>query len=270
MHTANERDDIRRFSMARIDEIAPDLYRVSIFMPEIDLQFNHFLIKDDQPLLFHTGMRRMFPEVRDAVATLIDPAALRWISWSHFEVDECGALNEWLTVAPRAQAICSQVGAAVNIEDFAIRPPRGIAKGEVIETGGHTYRYVPTPHLPHGWDAGVLFEEKSGVLLCSDLFHQVGDVEPVTSTDVLGRWDAAIAAYQAHPVLMDYVPVTAATRRRLNELADLHPRVLAAMHGSTFVGDGAAALRSAADMLERRLRAAGGWAAHPPPPSTGT
>ena len=110
--------------MARIDEIAPDLYRVSIYMPQFDLQFNHFLIKDDEPLLFHTGMRRMFPEVRDAVAQVIDPAALRWISWSHFEVDECGALNEWLTVAPRAQAICSQVGAAVNIEDFAIRPPR--------------------------------------------------------------------------------------------------------------------------------------------------
>ena len=108
--------------MARIDEIAPDLYRVSIYVPQFDLQFNHFLIKDDEPLLFHTGMRRMFPEVRDAVAKLIDPAALRWISWSHFEVDECGALNEWLAVAPHAQAICSQVGAAVNIEDFADPP----------------------------------------------------------------------------------------------------------------------------------------------------
>ena len=112
---------------------------------------------------------------------------------------------------------------------------------------------MPTPHLPHGWDAGVLFEETSGVLLCSDLFHQVGDVEPVTTTDILGRWDAAIAAYQVHPILMDYVPLTASTERRLEELADLKPRVLAAMHGSTFVGDGGAALRSAAAMLERRL-----------------
>ena len=185
--------------MARIDEIAPDLYRVSVYAPQFDLQFNHFLINDDEPLLFHTGMRRMFPEVRDAVAKVIDLDALRWISWSHFEVDECGALNDWLAVAPRAQAICSQVGAAVNIEDFADRPPRGLSKDEVIETGRHRYRFVPTPHLPHGWDAGVLFEEKSGVLLCSDLFHQIGDVEPVTSGDVLGRWDAAIAAYQAHP-----------------------------------------------------------------------
>jgi hypothetical protein len=148
------------------------------------------------------------------------------------------------------------VGAAVNIDDFANRPARGLSKDDVIETGQHRYRYVPTPHLPHGWDAGVLFEEKSGVLLCSDLFHQVGDVEPVTSADVLGRWDAAVAAYQQHPVLMDYMPLTPATRRRLDELANLQPRVLAAMHGSTFVGDGAAALRAAADMLERRLGAA--------------
>jgi flavorubredoxin len=247
---------VRRCPMARIDEIAPDVYRVSIYAPQFDLQFNHFLIKDEEPLLFHTGMRRMFPEVRDVVARLIDPADLRWISWSHFEVDECGALNEWLAVAPRAQAVCSQVGAAVNIEDFAHRPPRGLGRDDVIETGRHVYRYVPTPHLPHGWDAGVLFDEKSGVLLCSDLFHQLGDVEAVTTADVLGRWDAAVAAYQAHPVLMDYVPLTPATRRRLNELADLQPTVLAAMHGSSFVGDGEAALRAAADMLQRRLGAA--------------
>jgi hypothetical protein len=253
---AGKETGVRRCSMARIDEIAPDLFRVSIYVPQFDLQFNHFVIRDDEPLLFHTGMRKMFPEVREAVAKLIDPATLRWISWSHFEVDECGALNEWLAVAPNAQAICSQVGAMVNLEDFANRPPMGLSKNDVIETGRHRYRFVPTPHLPHGWDAGVLFEEKSSVLLCSDLFHQVGDVEPVTSNDILGRWDAAVAAYQQHPVLMGYVPLTPDTRRRLNELADLQPKVLAAMHGSTFVGDGAAALRSAADMLQRRLGAA--------------
>jgi flavorubredoxin len=242
--------------MARIDEIAPDLYRVSVYVRQIDLQFNHFLIKDDEPLLFHTGMRKMFPEVREAMAKLIDLTSIRWISWSHFEVDECGALNEWLAVAPHAQAICGHLGALLNVNDYADRPPRAVAKGDLIKTGRHKYRFVPTPHLPHGWDAGVLFEEESGVLLCSDLFHQIGDVEPVTSQDVLGRWDAAIAAYQAHPVLMDYVPLTPATRRRLNELADLRPRVLAAQHGSTFVGDGGSALRSAADILERRLGAA--------------
>src|SRR5689334_281378 len=185
--------------MARIDEIAPDLYRVSVYLPQIDLQFNHFLVRDTEPLLFHTGMRRMFPEVREAVARLIDPATLRWTSWSHFEVDECGALNEWLAIAPNAQAACGQLGAMVNLQDFADRPARGLAPSEILETGRHRFRWVPTPHLPHGWDAGVLFEEKDRVLLCSDLFHQIGQLEPITRADVLGRWESAIAAYQAHP-----------------------------------------------------------------------
>jgi flavorubredoxin len=198
-------------------------------------------------------MRRMFPEVRDAVARLIDPATLRWISWSHFEVDECGALNDWLAIAPQAQPACGQVGALVNLEDFAARPPRGLTRADVIETGRHRFRWVPTPHLPHGWDAGVLFEETDRVLLCSDLFHQVGQVEAVTHADVLGRWEQAIAAYQAHPVLMDYMPFTPRTRARLEELAGLEPKYLAAMHGSTFAGDGGAALRAAGDVLERQL-----------------
>jgi len=158
--------------MARIDEIAPDLFRISIYVPQIDLQFNHFLVRDEEPLLFHTGMRRMFPDVRDAVARVLDPATIRWISWSHFEVDECGALNDWLAIAPRAQAACSQVGVLVNLEDFAARRPRGLTRDEVIDTGRHRFRFIPTPHLPHGWDAGVLFEENSRLLLCSDLFHQ--------------------------------------------------------------------------------------------------
>ena len=241
--------------MAKIDEIAPDLFRISVFAPGMDLQFNHFVVRDDEPLLFHTGMRKMFPEVREAVARIIDPATLRWISWSHFEVDECGALNDWLAVAPHAQPACSEVGVLVNLHDFSDRPARGLSKDDVIDTGRHRYRYVPTPHLPHGWDAGVLFEERDRILLCSDLFHQLVDVEAVTSADILGRWDAAVAAYQNHPVLMDYVPLTPATRHRLNELAALQPRILAAMHGSSFVGDAASALRDAGDMLERRLGA---------------
>ena len=239
--------------MAQIDEITEDLYRISIYVPEFDLQFNHFLVRDTEPLLFHTGMRRMFPEVRDAVARLIDPATLRWISWSHFEVDECGALNEWLAIAPNAQAACGQLGAMVNLQDFADRPPRGLAPSEILETGRHRFRWVPTPHLPHGWDAGVLFEETDRVLLCSDLFHQIGQLEAVTQNDVLGRWESAIAAYQAHPVLMDYMPFTPKTRLRLEHLATLEPRFLAAMHGSTFEGDGASALRAAGDVLERQL-----------------
>ena len=243
--------------MARIDEIAPDLFRISAYVPEFNLQFNHFLVRDEEPLLFHTGMRRMFPQIRDAVGRLIDLTSLRWISWSHFEVDECGALNEWLAVAPQAQGACSEVGAMVNLQDFANRPPRGLAPGDVLQTGRHRYRFVPTPHLPHGWDAGMLFEETERVLLCSDLFHQIGgDLEPITTEDVLGRWDSAIAAMQAHPVLMDYVPFTPKTRARLETLAALEPRLLATMHGSSFAGDGGAALRAAGDMLEARLGAA--------------
>lgn len=239
--------------MAQIDEIAPDLYRISVLVPELNMQFNHFLVRDDEPLLFHTGMRRMFPVVSEAVGRLIDPASLRWISWSHFEVDECGALNQWLGVAPNAQAVCGQVGAMVNLQDFADREPRGLAPGDVLATGRHRFRWVPTPHLPHGWDAGMLFEERDGVLFCSDLFHQFGDVEPITRTDVVGRYGEAIAAMQAHPVLLDYMPFTPQTRTRLEQLARLEPRLLAAMHGSAYEGDGAAALRAAADVMERTL-----------------
>jgi flavorubredoxin len=228
--------------MTTVTEIAPDLYRISIFVPEINLQFNHFLVNDDEPLLYHTGMRRMFPLVRDAVARIIDPAHLRWIGFSHFEVDECGALNEWLAVAPQAETICSVVGALVNLTDFAVRPPRGLAKDEVVCTGTYRFRFCPTPHLPHGWDASVLFEETQRTLLCSDLLHQNGDVEPVTSADVVGRARQALRDYQAGP-LMDYLPYTPKTERLLAELAALEPKTLATMHGSTFVGDGAQALR---------------------------
>jgi flavorubredoxin len=239
--------------MARIDEIAPDLFRISEFVPEINLQFNHFLVRDDEPLLFHTGMRRMFPAVRDAVARLIDPATLRWIGWSHFEVDECGALNDWLAAAPQAQAVSSEVAALVNLMDFANRPPRILRPDDTIDTGRHRYRLIATPHLPHGWDASMLFEEQNGILLCSDLFHPTGDCEPITSGDIAGRFGRAIAEYQQHPVLMDYMPFTPNTRRQLDKLAALKPRLIAAMHGSSFEGDGASMLRDAADVMQQHL-----------------
>jgi flavorubredoxin len=239
--------------MTRIDEVAPDLYRISIYAERFDLQFNHFLVRDEQPLLFHTGMRAMFPDVRDALAKVIDPATLRWISWSHFEVDECGALNEWLAAAPHATPVVGVIGAMVNAGDFSNRPPRALAPDERLETGRHRFQFVPTPHLPHGWDAGVLFEETDGVLLCSDLFHQLGDVEPVTTSDITGRYRHAVETYQQSPVLMDYVPYTDNTARQLAKLAALGPRTLAAMHGSTFVGDGASALLASDQILRQAL-----------------
>jgi flavorubredoxin len=227
--------------MATTTEIAPDLFRISIFVPQADLQFNHFLIRDAEPLLFHTGLRGMFPVVREAVSRLIRVEDLRHISFSHFESDECGALNEWLSVAPQAQVTCSPLGAMVSVNDFIGREARGLGEGETFSTGKYRFRYVPTPHLPHGWDAGVLFEETERTLLCSDLFHQTGDVEPLTQSDVVGRSHQAMRAYQAG-VLAEYVPYTQLTARNLAKLAILNPKTLAIMHGSSFTGDCARAL----------------------------
>ena len=227
--------------MAAITEIAPNLYRISIFAPWANIQFNHFLFKDDEPLLFHTGLRRMHAEIREAVSRLIPVSDLRHISFSHFESDECGSLNEWLAAAPKADVICSQVGAMVCVNDFTGREARGLAESETFTTGKYRFRYCRTPHLPHGWDAGVLFEETQETLLCSDLFHQEGDVEPITSTDIVDRSRDAMRVYQAG-ILADYVPYTHVTAQNLKKLADLKPKTLAVMHGSSFTGDCASAL----------------------------
>jgi len=229
--------------MPDITEIAEDVYRISIYVKDFDMQFNHFIVKDDEPLLYHTGMRKMFPQMHELVSKIIDPKKIRWISWSHFEVDEVGGLNHWLEAAPKAQPVCSVVGALVNLNDFSDRTPRGLAKGEKFETGKYSFSYHPTPHLPHGWDAGMLLEEKNGILFCSDLFHQVGNVEPMVNSDlILERTHNAIEGYQSGP-LMDYVPYTNNTKRLLNELADLKPKKLAIMHGSSFEGNGENMLR---------------------------
>ena len=235
-----------------VTEIAPDCYRISTYIPEIDLQFNQFVIKDEEPLLFHTGMRSLFPIVREAVASIIDPAKLRWISFSHFEADECGSLNEWLQIAPHAQPACSMVGAMVSINDFALRPAKGLADGETFETGQHRFRFVQTPHVPHCWEAGLLFEETKGTLLCSDLFHQGGDVEPLTESDVIERARKTLVDYQASP-LANYMPYTKHTDSILQKVAALKPRTIAPMHGSAFVGNGEQAVRDLAVMMREVL-----------------
>lgn len=216
------------------------------------LQFNHFLVRDEEPLLFHAGLKAMFPLVREAVSTLIDPSRLRWIGFSHFESDECGALNQWLELAPAAEPFCSFVGAVVNVGDFALRPPRGMAHDEALTTGRYSYRFCSTAQLPHGWDAGVLFRETDRTLLCSDLFHQNGDLEPVTESDVVERARQVLVEYQTSP-FANYMPYTPRTEHILHSLADLQPRTLAAMHGSTFVGDGAQALRDLAVVMRETL-----------------
>ena len=239
--------------MTQINEIAPDMYRISTFIPEINLQFNQFLVRDEQPLLYHTGMKGLFPIVRDAVATLIDPATIRWIGFSHFEADECGALTEWQTLAPEATAVCSFVGKMVSVDDVvARRPAQALADGEVFSTGKYRFRLFHTPHVPHCWEATHLFEEAHGTLLCSDLLHQNGDVEPSNSSDVVGRFRQTLVDYQQGP-LANYMPYTPYTDSTLQRLAALKPRTLAAMHGSTFVGDGAKALTDVAQVLKEIL-----------------
>jgi flavorubredoxin len=243
---------LKGLGMALITEIAPGVHRISILYPEINLQFNHVLVVDEEPLLYHTGMRRMFPEVLAAVGRVIDPATLRWIGFGHFEVDECGSLNEWLKVAPASQAVSGVVGSLVNLSDFADRPPRALDADETFSTGRFRFRYRPTPHLPHGWDAGVLFEETQRVLFCSDLFTHNGDVEPLTESDILGRTQQSLVDFQKGP-LMDYMPYTRRTRPLLESLAALHPRTLAIMHGSSFTGDCSRALLELDTVMKEML-----------------
>ncbi len=238
--------------MATVTEIAPELFRISTFIPEFNLQFNQFLARDEQPLLFHTGMRSLFPQVRAAVASLIDPAQLRWIGFSHFEADECGSLNEWLALAPDAEAVCSFVGKVVSVDDFASRPARALAAEETLSTGTQRWRLLNTPHVPHCWEASLLFEETHRTLLCSDLFHQGGDVEPLTHSDVVGRVRQVLVEYQAGP-LANYLPYTPMTDGILKKVGEHQPRTVATMHGSTFVGDGQQALRDLAEVMRELL-----------------
>jgi flavorubredoxin len=235
-----------------ITEIAPDVFRFGLFAPEIDLQFNFFLVRDEEPLLFTTGYRASFPLLREAVAKVIDPAQIRWIGFSHFESDECGALNQWLETAPHAAPVCSMVSAMVNVNDFANRPPRGMADGEILETGNYRFRFCSTAQLPHGWDAGLLFEESQRTLFCSDLFHHNGDVKALTEDDLTDRVRDAMSLMQAGP-LANYIPYTARTDAILHGLAELKPQTLAVMHGSSFSGDGAGALRSLAGVMREAL-----------------
>ena len=238
--------------MTAVTEIAPDVYRISTFIPEADLQSNQFLIKDDEPLLFHTGMKALFPVVREAVATVLDPSKIRWIGFSHFEADECGSLNDWLQIAPEAQPVCSMVGALVSVNDYAVRPAKGMTDGESLSTGQYRFRFFHTPHVPHCWEAGLLFEETKGTLLCSDLFHQNGDVEPLTTSDVIESARKTLVDYQAGP-LANYMPYTKHTDGVLQRLAALKPRTIAPMHGSTYVGNGEQAVRDLAGVMREVL-----------------
>lgn len=237
----------------RINEIADGIYRLSTYVPDIappaGFVFNQFLVLGDQPLMFHTGLRKMFPLNRDAVSRIIAPERLRWIAYGHFESDECGAMNEWLAIAPQAQAAHGQTGCLVSLNDAADRPPRVLNDGETIDLGGKRVRFIDTPHTPHGWDAGVLYEETTQTLMCGDLFTQLGDGPALTSGDVVGP---AIAGED----LFRYSSLNPGMGTTIRGLAKLAPRTLALMHGPAFAGDGAAALHALADDYDRRVDAA--------------
>jgi flavorubredoxin len=235
-----------------VDEIAPDLYRLSTYISKIDLQFNQFLVMDDEPLLYHTGLRGMFPDISSAVARIMDPAAIRWIGFSHFEADECGSLPEWRTLAPKAQPVCGAVGALVNINDFIGGRALTLAHGEVLTTGRRRFRFLETPHVPHGWDASLLFEENGAILFSSDLLLQNGDLPPLTEDDVVEPARQALVAYESGPLAHMY-PSSPWTQRTINMLAELNPELIAVMHGSAFRGDGAAALRGLGATLAATL-----------------
>ena len=237
----------------RVNEIADGIYRLSTFVPEIaapaGFTFNQFLIKADEPLLFHCGPRAMFPSISAALAQVLPLEQLRWIAFGHVEADECGSMNAWLAAAPRATVAHGAIGCMVSLNDLADRPPRALADGEVIDLGGKRVRHIDTPHVPHAWEARVLSEETTGTLLCGDLFTHIGNGPAVTSTDIVGPAAAAEDAFRATCL----TPATAPTIRQLGALA---PRTLALMHGSSFAGDCAGALAALADDYVRRLEQA--------------
>lgn len=232
-------------SGTNVHEIADGIFRIStpVQIPGGGFSFNQFLIVDEEPLLFHTGPRKLFPLVKEAVDAVIQASKLRHVAFSHFEADECGALNEWLSVAPDATPLCGTVAAMVSVEDVADRPPRPLSDGEEVCLGAHTVKWLDTPHLPHAWECGLLMEHATGTLFCGDLFTQPGDaLPPVTEEDILGPSEAFRAQ-------MDYFSHTRDAARLIEKLAAEKPGVLACMHGSTWVGDGAALLRQLGERL---------------------
>ena len=239
-------------SATKVTEIASDTYRISTFHAGYGIQFNQFLIDDDEPFLMHTGFRRMFPATLEGVASVIEPSRLRWIGFSHFEPDECGALNDWLRVAPQAQAVCSVVGAMVMLGDYADRAPRPLTDDEILSTGRHRLRFLSTPHVPHCWDAGLFLDETERTLFCSDLFFQPADPTPIRETDIVGAARDSIKANLAGPLAKDmpYTPYTDAT---LTRLAEFKPATLAVMHGSSFGGDGRQAILDLAGAVRELL-----------------
>jgi flavorubredoxin len=229
----------------RIDEIAPDIYRLSTYVSQADLHFNQFLVLADEPLLFHAGMRGLFESVSAAMATVLPPQRLRWITFGHLEADESGAMNNWLAVAPAATVAHGVTGTLVSVNDLADRPPRMLADQEVLDLGGKRVRRLETPHVPHGWDAGLLFEETTATLLCGDLFTAKGRVGVRADGDIVGPALAAEDHFHATCLTPDTGPT-------IRALAELRPRTMGLMHGPAYTGDCAGALRELGTAYDER------------------
>jgi flavorubredoxin len=232
-------------SRTNVHEVADGIFRINTPVDVVGgFNFNQYLVRDDMPLLFHTGPRRLFPLVREAVSAVMPVERLRFVGLSHFEADECGALNDWLSVAPQAEPLCGRIAAMVSVNDVADRPARAMADGETLDLGHHVVRWFDTPHMPHAWECGLMMEERTRTFLCGDLFTQGGSGEvPLTESDILGPSEAFRKP-------MDYYAHAPDTTPILERLAALQPRTLACMHGSAWRGDGAALLRELAKRLE--------------------
>ena len=235
----------------KIDEIAPDIYRLSTWIedvaPPAGFTFNQFVVRGEQPFLFHTGMRQLYPLVSDAVDRVVGLENLRWISFGHVEADECGAMNTFLAAAPDAQVVHGELACAISLNDLADRPPRPMGD-EVLDLGGKRLRFIATPHVPHNWESGVWFEETTRTLLAGDVMSTVGDGPAITGDDLVAAANACEDAFHSTSMGPDLIPT-------LHRLADLEPTTVAVMHGSSYTGDGARQLRSLADSFDERLAA---------------
>ena len=229
-----------------VTEIAAGIYRLSTFIEPANFMFNQFLVVADQPLVFHCGLRGLFRNVSAAAARVIPLERIRWICYGHHEADESGAMNDWLTVAPQSRVAVGKIAVMVSARDLAAREPMALEDGQVMDLGGKRVRYLATPHVPHGWDAGLLYEETTDTLLCGDLFTQMGNAGPIVEGDIVGPALAAEDLYRA-------TALTPATGPTLRMLAGLGARTLGLMHGPAFRGDGGAALRDLAAGYEQRL-----------------
>jgi flavorubredoxin len=226
-----------------VDEIAPGIYRLSTWVPDITehgFTFNQFLLTGDEPMLFHCGLRQLFPLVSEAITGVIPLEKLRWISFGHLEADECGAMNRFLAAAPNAEVIHGPLAIMLSLNDMCDRPPVTAADDVVLDIGGHQLRFIATPHVPHNWEAALWFDETTSTLLAGDLFTHTGNPPALTESDCVAPALAAEALFHATGLSTNLVPT-------LEQLAALNPRTLAIMHGASFRGDGAAQLRALAD-----------------------